>query len=70
MEHEHGTTYDGAITLWARPGCCRVSRVYNVAECLAEWRGALHAYRRVQANQERARAAGVIVSGCVDPFRL
>jgi hypothetical protein len=35
-----------------------------------EWRGALAAYGKVQANQERARAAGVIVSGSVDPFRL
>ena len=70
MELEHGNAYDGAFTLWARPGRCRLSRVCTVEECLVEWRGALAAYGKVQANQERARAAGVIVSGSVDPFRL
>jgi len=70
MELEHGNIYDGAITLWARPGRCCLSRVYTVEECLAEWEGALALYGKVQANQERARAAGVIVSGSVDPFRL
>jgi hypothetical protein len=70
MEMEHGNTYDGALTLWARPERCRLSRVYTVEECLAEWESALALYGKVQANQERARAAGVVVSGSVDPFRL
>jgi hypothetical protein len=67
---EHGIQFDGAVTLWARPGRCRLSRVFTVDECISEWRGALAAYDKAKANQVRALAAGVAVSGSIDPFAL
>lgn len=66
---EHGITFDGAATLWARPGRTQV-KVHEVDECLEAWGKALQAYREVQGKQERARAAGVHVSASVDPFGL
>jgi hypothetical protein len=66
---EHGLTFDGAATLWARPGRMQV-RTYDVGECLEAWEAALVNYRQVQARQERARAAGVTVCASVDPFAL
>jgi len=66
---EHGIHFDGAATLWARPGRTQV-KTYDTSQCLAAWDAALQAYRGVQANQARARAAGAHVSGSLDPFAL
>jgi hypothetical protein len=66
---EHGITFDGAATLWARPGRTQV-KDYGVEECLEAWDKALRSYRGVQVRQERARAAGVAVCASVDPFAL
>lgn len=66
---EHGITFDGAATLWARPGRMQV-KVHDVPECLDAWAAALKAYREVQGRQDRARAAGIVVSASVDPFAL
>jgi hypothetical protein len=66
---EHGLTFDGAATLWARPGRMQV-KTYDVGECLEAWESVLANYRQVQTRQERARAAGVAVCGSVDPFSL
>ena len=41
---EHGITFDGAATLWARPGKT-VLKTYGINECLDGWTGALAAYR-------------------------
>jgi hypothetical protein len=66
---EHGIGFDGAATLWARPGRTQV-KVHDVPECLDAWAAALKAYREVQGRQDRARAAGIAVSDSIDPFAL
>jgi hypothetical protein len=66
---EHGIHFDGAATLWARPGRARVT-VYGAAECREAWQAALASYRAVEGRVARARAAGVLCASGVDPFSL
>ena len=44
MALEHGIAFDGAATLWARPGKT-VLKTYGINECLDGWTAALAAYR-------------------------
>jgi hypothetical protein len=66
---EHGITFDGAATIWARPGRARVT-TYDVCECAETWEAALASYRGVEGRVARARAAGVLCASGVDPFSL
>lgn len=66
---EHGIRFDGAATLWARPGRARVA-VYEAAECKEAWDAALAAYRATEGRVARARAAGVLCEPGQDPFSL
>lgn len=66
---EHGIAFDGAATLWARPGRASVT-TYGVGECVEAWESALAAYRGTQARVARARAAGVLCADGQDPFKL
>jgi hypothetical protein len=65
---EHGLTFDGAATLWARPGRTRVA-LHGASECVEAWKGALADYRALGARQERARSAG-LCDFAGDPFSL
>jgi len=65
---EHGITFDGAATIWSRPGRTQVAS-HGVDECLTAWNDALAAYRAVERRQERARAAG-FCDFAGDPFAL
>ncbi len=66
---EHGLTFDGAATIWARPGRTKVT-THEVGECLEAWAVAMEAYRGIGAKVERARAAGVVCDSGEDPFAL
>jgi hypothetical protein len=66
---EHGIRFDGAATLWARPGRARVT-TYGVDECIEAWGAALASYRAVEAQVARARAAGVLCASGENPFAL
>ena len=65
---EHCITFDGAATIWSRPGRTQVA-LHGVDECLEAWQAALAAYRAVERRQERARAAG-LCDFAGDPFAL
>jgi len=65
---EHGLHFDGAATLWCRPGRTRVA-LHDASECVDAWKGALADYRALKARQERARAAG-FCGFAGDPFSL
>ena len=51
MALEHGITFDGAATLWARPGKT-VLKTFGVDECLDAWAAALGAYRAISGLGE------------------
>jgi hypothetical protein len=65
---EHGLVFDGAATLWSRPGRTGVA-LHDASECLSAWEAALADYRGLEARQERARAAG-FCDFAGDPFAL
>jgi hypothetical protein len=65
---EHGLAFDGAATLWCRPGRTRVV-LHDASECVEAWEAALADYRGLEARQERARAAG-FCDFAGDPFSL
>ncbi len=64
----HGLHFDGAATVWCRPGRTRVA-LHGASECLEAWKAALADYRGLEARQERARAAG-FCDFAGDPFSL
>jgi hypothetical protein len=49
MALQHGIAFDGAATLWARPGKT-VIQSFGVDECLDAWKAAWDAYRGLSRN--------------------
>lgn len=52
MALEHGVTFDGAATLWARPGKTAL-KTFAASECLDAWDAALGAYRGLCQSGEK-----------------
>ncbi|MEB3320141.1 MAG: hypothetical protein VKI63_04290 [Cyanobium sp.] len=66
---EHGLHFDGAATIWARPGRCTV-KLHERDECLTAWAAAWSSYQQLSAQVARAQAAGVRCDPRFDPFSL
>ena len=70
MALDHGIAFDGAATLWCRPGRTRIAP-YGVPECLDGWKAAWDSYQALQARRDRAAALGLALSAsAADPFSL